>query len=44
MTSGYDDVSLFPSPFRTVPRISKPFDEREFRRICERVFADPATR
>ena len=44
MTSGYDDVSLFPPPFRTVPRISKPFDERELRRICERVFADPATR
>ncbi len=44
MTSGYDDVTLFPPPFRTVPRISKPFDERELRRICERVFAGPATR
>lgn len=44
ITSGYDDVSLFPPLFRTVPRIPKPFNERELRRICERVFADPATR
>jgi DNA-binding NtrC family response regulator len=41
ITSGYDDVTLFPPPFRMVPRISKPFDERELRGICERVFADP---
>jgi DNA-binding NtrC family response regulator len=44
LTSGYDDVTLFPPPFRAVPRIPKPFDQRELRRICERVFANPATR
>jgi DNA-binding NtrC family response regulator len=44
ITSGYDDVTLFPPPFRAIPRISKPFDERELQRICERVFANPATR
>src|ERR1700749_324114 len=27
ITSGSDDVTLFPPPFRTVPRIPKPFDE-----------------
>src|SRR5262249_46202671 len=42
ITSGYD-CTLFPPSFRTVPRIPKPFDERELRRICERVFADPVT-
>lgn len=44
ITSGYDDETLFPPPFRAAPRIPKPFDERELRRICERVFAGPATR
>lgn len=44
ITSGYEDVTLFPVPFRAVPRIAKPFDERELQRICERVFADPPTR
>jgi hypothetical protein len=43
LTSGYDDVTLFPPPFRAVPRIPKPFDERALRRICEGVFANPAT-
>jgi DNA-binding NtrC family response regulator len=43
ITSGYDDVTLFPPAFRTVPRIPKPFDERQLRRICEKVFANPAT-
>jgi DNA-binding NtrC family response regulator len=43
IASGYDDVTLFPPPFRGAPRIAKPFDERELRRICERVFAGPAT-
>ena len=42
ITSGYDDVTLFPAPFRAMPRIAKPFDEGELRRICEKVFADPA--
>ena len=44
ITSGYDDVTLFPAPFRAVPRIPKPFDEEELRRICERAFVNPATR
>jgi DNA-binding NtrC family response regulator len=39
ITSGYDDVTLFPAPFRAMPRIAKPFDERELRRVCEKVFA-----
>ena len=41
ITSGYNDVTLFPAAFRRVPRIAKPFDERELRRICESVFAKP---
>jgi DNA-binding NtrC family response regulator len=44
ITSGYDDVTLFPPPFRTMPRVAKPFDESEVRRVCEKVFANPATR
>jgi DNA-binding NtrC family response regulator len=43
ITSGYDDVTLFPAPFRTMPRIAKPFDERELRRVCEKVFVATAT-
>ena len=43
ITSGYDDATLFPAPFRAMPRIAKPFDERELRRICEKVFANPAS-
>lgn len=42
ITSGYDDLTLFPPAFRTVPRIAKPFDERELRRACETVFGKPA--
>ncbi len=42
LTSGYDDATLFPMPFRATPRIAKPFDERELRRLCEKVFARPA--
>jgi DNA-binding NtrC family response regulator len=42
ITSGYDDVTLFPPQFRTLPRIAKPFEEKELRRICEKVFAEPA--
>jgi DNA-binding NtrC family response regulator len=44
ITSGYNDVTLFPTAFRRVPRIAKPFDERELRRICENVFANTASR
>jgi DNA-binding NtrC family response regulator len=39
ITSGYDDDTLFPAPFRAMPRIAKPFDQSELRRICEKVFA-----
>jgi DNA-binding NtrC family response regulator len=39
ITSGYADDTLFPAPFRAMPRIAKPFEERELRRICEKVFA-----
>jgi DNA-binding response OmpR family regulator len=44
ITSGYDDVTLFPVPFRDMPRIAKPFDEQELQRVCENVFAIPSTR
>jgi DNA-binding NtrC family response regulator len=44
ITSGYDDVTLFPVPFRAIPHIAKPFDAKELRRICEKVFANPAMR
>jgi DNA-binding NtrC family response regulator len=44
ITSGYDDVTLFPAAFRTMPRIAKPFDERQLRRVCESVFAKSAMR
>jgi DNA-binding NtrC family response regulator len=42
ITSGYDDVSLFPAPFRAMPRIAKPFAEQDLRRICEKIFTTPA--
>jgi DNA-binding NtrC family response regulator len=41
ITSGYDDLTLFPPPFRAMPRIAKPFAEADLRRICEKVFANP---
>ena len=44
ITSGYNDVTLFPEAFRRMPRIAKPFDERELRRICENVFVKSASR
>jgi len=44
IASGYDDVTLYPAPFRGVPRVTKPFDERELRRVCEKVFANPVVR
>jgi DNA-binding NtrC family response regulator len=43
ITSGYNDASLFPAAYRTIPRIAKPFDEKQLRRVCEDVFANPAT-
>jgi CheY-like chemotaxis protein len=42
ITSGYDDLSLFPVAFRGMPRIAKPFNEKELRRICETVFSKAA--
>jgi DNA-binding NtrC family response regulator len=42
ITSGYADETLFPAPFRAMPRIAKPFNQRELGLICEKVFADPA--
>jgi DNA-binding NtrC family response regulator len=42
LTSGYDDVTLFPPAFRATPRIAKPFDQNELRQICENVFGQPA--
>jgi DNA-binding NtrC family response regulator len=44
ITSGYDDLTLFPPAFRSMPRIAKPFDEKELRRICEIVFGKAAKR
>jgi CheY-like chemotaxis protein len=41
IASGYEDVTLFPPPFRSMPRLAKPFDESELRQICETVFGDP---
>lgn len=42
ITSGYDDATLFPPEFRSLPRLAKPFDERALRRICEQTFAVPS--
>ena len=42
IASGYNDATFFPAPFRAMPRVVKPFEERELRRICERVFGNPA--
>jgi DNA-binding NtrC family response regulator len=39
ITSGYDDVSLIPPDFRTLPRISKPFNQAALRELCVKVFA-----
>ena len=41
ITSGYQDVSFFPALFRTLPRVAKPVNESELRRVCERVFGNP---
>jgi DNA-binding NarL/FixJ family response regulator len=38
ITSGYDDATLFPEAFRTLPRLAKPFEERALGRICEQTF------
>jgi DNA-binding NarL/FixJ family response regulator len=38
ITSGYDDATLFPEAFRSLPRLAKPFGESSLRRICEQTF------
>lgn len=38
ITSGYDAGSLFPLEFRDMPRVAKPFDEHELRRLCVQTF------
>jgi len=38
ITSGYDDATLFPEAFRSLPRLAKPFDERALRAMCEATF------
>jgi DNA-binding NtrC family response regulator len=44
LASGYDDATLFPPAYRAMPRIAKPFSEKELLRVCERTFASPAKR
>lgn len=39
ITSGYDAASLFPPEFRNVPRVAKPFDEDELKRLCVEMFS-----
>ena len=39
LASGYDDSTLFPPAYRAMPRISKPFSEKELLSICEKTFA-----
>jgi DNA-binding NtrC family response regulator len=39
ITSGYDDITLIPQDFRTLPRISKPFNQTALRELCVSVFA-----
>ena len=39
ITSGYDDMTLIPQDFRTLPRISKPFNQTTLRELCVTVFA-----
>jgi DNA-binding NtrC family response regulator len=38
ITSGYDDATLFPEPYRDLPRIAKPFDQATLRQLCAKVF------
>ena len=39
ITSGYDDATLFPPAFRSLPHLAKPFGEQALQRICEATFA-----
>ncbi len=42
LASGYDDETLFPPAYRAMPRIAKPFSEKELLSICEKTFAAPS--
>jgi DNA-binding NtrC family response regulator len=42
LTSGYNDATLFPAAFRALPRVAKPFDERQLLRVCQNVFGKSA--
>jgi DNA-binding LytR/AlgR family response regulator len=44
LTSGYNDVKFFPTMFRAIPRLAKPFNQKDLERTCERVFTNPAVR
>ena len=41
LASGYDDATLFPPAYRAMPRIAKPFSEKELLSVCVKTFADP---
>jgi len=40
ISSGYEAESLFPPQFRSLPRVAKPFDEAELRRLCLATFGN----
>ncbi|HWK94638.1 MAG TPA: hypothetical protein VNR39_04355 [Pseudolabrys sp.] len=39
ITSGYGDLTLYPEEFRSLPRVTKPFDFTRLERLCVAVFA-----
>ena len=39
ITSGYGDLTLYPEEFRTLPRVTKPFDFVRLERLCVAIFA-----
>lgn len=38
LSTGYDDVSMFPERFRTLPRVVKPFDEERLGSVMRETF------
>ncbi len=38
LSTGYDNTAMFPEPFRTLPRLSKPFDRDQMVEIMVRTF------
>jgi DNA-binding NtrC family response regulator len=44
IVSGYQDITFYPMIFRALPRVAKPVDENELRRVCEQVFGHPLVR